>query len=640
MRTRASYLPFLVLLTLGCQLLSPAALSDPTRAGPSPAAPDSQATATVTTTPTPAFTPTPTRSPLELVEAAAPACESAFTASLEPDTPTGPFLVLTRGSEEGAEWSRIELLPFGVEAASAEAVAGLVCIRSSNEQTTTYTDGQPGYRTDWRVRLVSWPEGVPVAEVALRGANPPGAKFHRDPAYGAPPRGQLLSWVLETIGDRTIRYIGKAVSEVVFSPDGSLLAVAETTRASDQWSGVFEGGVLLIDLPSGEEISTLTGHAVVSMARRVSTIAISPDGRLLASGGGDLAVILWDLSTRSKVRTLLGGDVPVSTDVRDVTFSPDGSTLAVVDSIGFPSLWNTATGQPVPGFEPFGGESNLVVEVAFSPDGRLMAGAGGQGSVLMMDAASGRIVEELGSGARVVSVAFAPSGEAIAAGREDGSVEILGAADGAVMFRMLGHGGQVNSVAFSSDGSRLVSGGSDGNVIVWDARTGAPLGLLEGHDGPVWSVAFSPDGKWVASGSEDQYVKLWSLDEVLKDSPEAVATRIAPTATPTPEPVTINVEEAVFLVQIARAGETVSMTFVPQSGRSLAEWIPAPPDSWSFFDRVFLIDADEGGMYFVSPDYEVSRDPVPSVTLRFEGVPESIQTLILNLLGTTAWLEP
>ncbi len=243
----------------------------------------------------------------------------------------------------------------------------------------------------------------------------------------------------------------------------------------------------------------LTGHTAA-----VASVAFRPQANQLASGSDDGTVILWNLATGRRSRTLGGDGNPISA----VAFSPDGKLLASADTGGAVTLWNPATGvrQRI-----ITGAVGQAETVAVSPDGRMLAFAGDNHTIELWDLAAGKAIGMLrGHTGPVFDVAFSPSGTTLASASDDQTVIVwnLGTRRAARVLR--GRNGSVSAVAFSPDGRNVASGSDGGNVILWSASTGKRLRTLRGHSGPVESVAFNPDGSKLASGGDDRRVILWS----------------------------------------------------------------------------------------------------------------------------------
>src|SRR5262249_29036022 len=202
---------------------------------------------------------------------------------------------------------------------------------------------------------------------------------------------------------------------VLFSHDGAILA-----------SGGRDGKVCLWDVADRRLIAPLEGHTTW-----VNALAFSPDGKLLASSGNDTTIRLWDLVTKQQVKRL---------------WSPRTALTVVADYWPLQSL-------------------------AFSPDGKLLATGGGDGTIRLWDVQTVEVTALLREHTAVWAVAFAP------------------------------------------DGQSLVTGGEDGTVRVWDVTPRSDPDTLKGHKSNLSSLAFSDDGKTLAvADSLDRTVKLWDLD--------------------------------------------------------------------------------------------------------------------------------
>ncbi len=273
-----------------------------------------------------------------------------------------------------------------------------------------------------------------------------------------------------------------------------------------------EGGVQWVEtVPGlrGRSIDETPEFRLTSDGSVVTSVAFSPDGSRIVSGGGDGSLRLWDANTGAALGEPLRGH---EDGVSSVAFSPDGSRIVSGGGDGSLRLWDSNTGAALD--EPLRGHEDGVLSVAFSPDGSRIVSGGWDGTVRLWNADTGAAVGEplRGHEGWVLSVAFSPDGSRIVSGGSyDRTVRLWDADTGGALGEPLrGREGDVISVAFSPDGSRIISGSDDGTLSLWDAATGATMDEpLRGHQGLVHSVAFSPDGSRIVSGSVD--VAIWSI---------------------------------------------------------------------------------------------------------------------------------
>jgi len=234
----------------------------------------------------------------------------------------------------------------------------------------------------------------------------------------------------------------------------------------------------------------------------VWSVAYSPDGSRLASGGQDGAVIVWDLA-RGEAGAVLRGH---TAQIRAVAYSPDGSRLASVGLDRTVRIWDARAGLLL---STFTGQT-FVNALAFSPDGRRLASAGNDNVVTIRDVESGRQLTTLaGPTEAIYGLDFSSDGARIACASTDRTVWIWDLATGQAVLTYRGHNGAALGVAFSADGKRVASCGDERLVKVWDARTGKDLLTLAGHTNWVRAVRYSPDGARVAAAGQDQTVRVW-----------------------------------------------------------------------------------------------------------------------------------
>ncbi|MEB3279590.1 MAG: AAA-like domain-containing protein [Lyngbya sp.] len=196
--------------------------------------------------------------------------------------------------------------------------------------------------------------------------------------------------------------------------------------------------------------------------------------------------------------------------VYDVAFSPNGDLIATVGGDNTVKLWEP-DGTLVKTLE---GHEYIVSAVAFSPTGDMIAAFGSSDNTVKLWSPDGTEVATLeGHGSMVTDVAFSPNGEMIASASGDKTVK-LWKSEGILVKTLEGHEAWVNGVAFSPNGDMIASASDDNTVKLWKPD-GTLVQTIEGHGDSVWGVAFSPNGDLIASASRDNTVKLWKPDGTL-----------------------------------------------------------------------------------------------------------------------------
>ena len=304
---------------------------------------------------------------------------------------------------------------------------------------------------------------------------------------------------------------GEDVAAVAYSRDGKLLATGSFDRTVRLWD---------VSDPASPELLSV----IIASGNTIDAVAISPDGTLLATGGGDHSVRLWSLDDLQHhpgglvITYKLDGPGQLAElfghqdNVSSLAFSPDGHTLASASYDHTVKLWDVASRTEL---RTLTGHDGNVKSVAFSPDGRFLVTSSDDKTVRRWDLATPGASTVIGRHDDLVgAVAVSPDSRLVASGSDDHTVRLWTPA-GQALTVLKGHTDVVSSLAFGPDGRTLASGGFDHTVRLWDTgNLGAATesAVLTGHTGTVDAIAFSPDGHTLATASDDHTAQLWETD--------------------------------------------------------------------------------------------------------------------------------
>jgi len=277
-------------------------------------------------------------------------------------------------------------------------------------------------------------------------------------------------------------------------------------------------GSAMAGSPTASRTLLLQGSPTTS----VESVAVSPDGTLVATGAGEGGIRLYDAKTGAFLKAIAdAGD-------RGVAFSADGKTLTAA---GFHMdklvrLYDVRSGDRK---RALAGHTEWeAYATALSPDGKLLASTGMDQQILVWELSTGNLRLQLKQPARIAALAFSPDSQLLACGGSDKTVRLLNVTDGKTSRTLSGHRDAVVTLSFSPDDKWLASGCCDWNFHrghdwprpiwkgaekyewkLWEVSSGKPLRTV-GDKGQLLSLGISPDGKWLACGI-DKELRIYDL---------------------------------------------------------------------------------------------------------------------------------
>ena len=448
---------------------------------------------------------------------------SAFIGAMTP-LAAAALVNARAGAKDAFNWLQ-QAMPHKVaEAPRPERPRGLLdrLADAKSEPTVLAPAAKPAIETDPETRLL---RAAPVTPAAAPTPQLPAVIPQPKPKVA--PGDTLFGRLKQTMHGLVLR-AGIAAAVV-----GALISV-------ELWGPAVGLPVPQASLLGGSDVSlirALRGHAV-----GIDAMTVTSDG-LIASGGADGQMLIWNAKTGEQLRSILAPGQQVT------SLASSEHVLLAGLSDGSLGLWQMDTGEKLGAFNehdgPIWGATFLsgsklfatvgqdtkvrlwdssrgarntwsdhkrpVFAVAYSAHRRLLATAGADKTIKLWDERKRRLIRTYtGHTEDIRAVAISPDGQILASAGNDKTIILWSTTSEAPLKTMIGHANRIVSLDFSPDGRMLASGSEDGTVRLWDAATGALLNTYEGHVKAVRAVAFLPDGHKLASAGDDMTVRLWN----------------------------------------------------------------------------------------------------------------------------------
>lgn len=292
---------------------------------------------------------------------------------------------------------------------------------------------------------------------------------------------------------RTLQMQGSAVLSVALNRNGTrLAAVGGDQRASAAMS--------VFNVDTGWNLHTERFNMPT-----FTGVAYSPNGKMIAAGGTDRIVRVWDADSFDTIHQLVGH----KSTILCVAFSPDSKSLASGSNDNTARIWDIDTEQST---VTLTGHTQPIGGIAYSSDGAWIATAGYDNVARIWDSTTGQHLLTLkGHTDPVSAVAFSPDGSRLATASFDNTARIWESTRRRDTLTLRGHTGPVQDVAISKDGKTIYSGSSDGTLRVWSVQDGRQIGALISQKALITALSVSPDGLSLAAGTTDGTVELIDL---------------------------------------------------------------------------------------------------------------------------------
>jgi WD40 repeat protein/energy-coupling factor transporter ATP-binding protein EcfA2 len=480
-------------------------------------------------------------------------------------------------------------------------------------------------------RRVAVARGLVTEANALRDSRPQTslmlgiAAMRLDPSEHA--NASLITTLTQTHFSGTLTAHAGHIWGVAISPDGRTLATASGDKTAILWD--------ISDHDKPSVIAKLSGHTA-----GVSAVAFSRDGRTLATGSADKTVILWDVADRAhpnELAILIGH----SKTILSVAFSPDGYTLGTSSGDHTAILWDISKPAIPRRQATLLGHSAPVEALAFSPSGKILATASFDGTAILwkvMNRTNPKVMARLRNKSErpLFALAFDRTGETLAIGGSGNNAtlwDVTNLRNPQIQSVVGAHTDSVSALEFSPQGDIFATASFDKTIVLWkinDRAHPVVLNTLRGHSSDIDSLAFSPDGMILATAGADRSVMLWNV--IGRATPDRLSTlsgipQFGSRATYSPEGQVVATSGIAALWDVSR---------------------PTEPTRLSQFDignRVHLLAFSPDGHTLATNGlgkavelWDVSNSRQPRSLIKYDGVPTFVQALAFKSSETLAFV--
>jgi WD40 repeat protein len=299
-----------------------------------------------------------------------------------------------------------------------------------------------------------------------------------------------------------------AIDALVFSTDGEVIFSGGSEN---------DGGLKAWLVSDGDKLEDVRAQQA-----DVLTLAVTPNGKMLVSSGTDAVINLYDLRAKEERDGEAFPDIEKNPhpssfieherQILSIAISPDGNTMVSGGLDGI-RVWSLVPRRPV--YELVG-LGNPVYNVSFNPNGYIVASGDDRGRVQFWNIREGNFISEFfPHNEAITGLTFTPDGQLLVTASDDRTAKVWDLDTGELIFTLAGHAGKIRALALNPDGRTLATASNDG-IRIWNIETGEQLAQIQAHRDWVTSLAFSRDGRLLASGGLDSTINIWENPSVRK----------------------------------------------------------------------------------------------------------------------------